>query len=153
MPKGKRNWSKRERFETLYEHNHTTGCYDWIGGKNNIGYGMFRDGDKMRTAHRVSYEIYNNKTIPKYMCVCHTCDNPKCVNPSHLWLGTMKDNMDDKMRKNRHTSSMHRLGKKQPLGTCKYCNVTLPVNTIGRHHNDKCKHKPNSINTISTSVQ
>lgn len=101
MPKGQRYWSKRERFENLYMHNHDTGCYEWIGGKNNIGYGMFRDGDKMRTAHRVSYELANNIQIPHNMCVCHTCDNPKCVNPQHLWLGTVKDNINDMFKKGR----------------------------------------------------
>jgi hypothetical protein len=151
MPKGKRNWSTRERFETLYQHNHDNGCWEWIGGKNNIGYGMFRDGPKMRTAHRVSYEIFNNKKIPKYMCVLHKCDNPRCVNPDHLWLGSHKDNTKDMIHKGRskYFGNRYRLGSKMPLATCKYCGKTQAVNLIGRNHNEKCKHKSNSINTIS----
>ena len=152
MPRGIRNEPLESRFHQLYKINQHTDCWEWQGGKNNIGYGFIRDGKRMRTAHRVSYEIHNNQQIPKYMCVCHSCDNPKCVNPDHLWLGTMKDNMDDKMRKGRHTSSLHRLGTKQKRGVCVHCGVEKPVNTLGRWHNDNCKHKPVSINTITPNT-
>lgn len=150
MPRGQRGWSTKERFETLYMHNHDTDCWIWQGGKNNIGYGMFRDGKKMRTAHRVSYELFNRQKIPKYMCVCHSCDQPLCVNPDHLWLGTMKDNMQDMASKGRANpwGGATRKGIKQPLRSCKVCGVIKPANTIGRYHNDKCKNVAVSINTI-----
>ena len=63
--------------------NPVTDCWEWQAGTNNIGYGMIRDGSKMRTAHRVSYEEHNNVQIPIGKCVLHTCDNTKCVNPDH----------------------------------------------------------------------
>ena len=125
------------------------GCWEWRGGTNNIGYGMMRDGKKMRTAHRVSYEEHNNKKIPKYMCVCHTCDNTLCVNPNHLWLGTRKDNAKDMWDKGRANAfgGKTRRGTTMPRGVCKHCGVTKPVNLLARWHNDNCKHKPISINT------
>ena len=145
MPRGQRNWSKRERFENLYQHNYDNGCWEWIGGKNNIGYGMFRDGDKMRTAHRVSYELFNNTKIPKYMCVCHTCDNPLCINPNHLWLGTRQDNYKDMVNKGRNNNwarGQARLGKKAPTTQCPHCNRHIGNHLYSRHHGDNCKLKP-----------
>ena len=105
---------------------------------------MIRDEDKMRTTHRVSYEEHNNVKIPKYMCVCHTCDNPICVNPKHLWLGTMKDNIDDMNNKGRakHFGGTGMKGKKQPKTICMYCNREIPNNMFSRYHGDKCKDKP-----------
>lgn len=146
MPRGQRNWSDRERFENLYQHNWDNGCWEWIGGKNNIGYGMFRQGDKMRTAHRVGYELFNNTKIPKNMCVCHSCDNPKCVNPKHLWLGTMKQNITDMRVKGRSNYTGPK-GKKQPTRACKYCKRVLAVNSLALWHDEKCKFKPSAINT------
>jgi hypothetical protein len=65
------------------------------------------DGRKNLRAHRAAYEVYVGP-IPVGMLVCHTCDNPKCVNPDHLWLGTEADNTTDKVRKGRgrHGESM-----------------------------------------------
>ena len=127
------------RFNNKYIINEQTDCWEWQCATNNIGYGFFRDGDKMRTAHRVSYELFKGP-IPKGMVVCHKCDNPKCVNPDHLWLGTMQDNYNDMVSKGR---VKHRpVGMKTPLKTCVHCGETRPANIIGRIHNDKCKHKP-----------
>ena len=128
-----------QRFNKKYVINEDTDCWDWQNATNNIGYGMFRFSTSgMRTAHRVSYELFNGP-IPKGMSVCHSCDNIKCVNPKHLWAGTLKQNSQDMVAKGRHARPM--LGKKHALGTCEHCNVTVPVNTLARNHNDKCKHK------------
>ena len=128
------------RFNTKYLINEHTDCWEWTAATNNIGYGMFRfDNYKMRTAHRVSYELHKGP-IPQGKVVCHTCDNPKCVNPDHLWVGTLKDNAQDMVNKGRVARAM--LGKKHQLATCEHCGITKPVNTLARNHNDKCKHKP-----------
>lgn len=73
------------------------GC--WIFG-NGKGYQMFGPEYNSMYAHRFSYTIHKGQ-IPNGLFVCHTCDNPKCVNPSHLWLGTNKDNVNDKIAKGR----------------------------------------------------
>lgn len=136
-PKERTKIAPEDRFKEKYLINDETGCWEWQHATNNIGYGMFRwDRHTMRTAHRASYEIHIGN-IPDGLCVCHTCDNPKCVNPEHLWLGTIQDNMTDKVKKGRNIGRTP--GFKHPHATCKHCGYTGPVTTIGRNHNDKCK--------------
>lgn len=67
---------------------------------HNKGYGHFQVGKKAEKAHRISYSIFRGK-IPDGMHVLHSCDNPPCVNPDHLSLGTNKDNMRDRGLKGR----------------------------------------------------
>ena len=128
------------RLLSKYKVNESTDCWEWQCGKNNIGYGMIRDDKKMRTAHRVSYELHNNTIIPVDMCVCHTCDNPTCINPDHLWLGTRHQNMAD-MRQKGRGNRITRAGTKSPRTVCPHCNKDVATNILVRWHGDKCKHK------------
>ena len=79
-------------------------CWLWIGAKDKDGYGKIKTRDrKTIRPHRLSWEIHRGP-VPEGMQVCHDCpgkDNPSCVNPSHLWLGTSKDNCLDSFRKGR----------------------------------------------------
>ena len=81
-----------------------SGCWEWIGARNGGSrgprYGNFVFKGTVHKAHRVAWEIYRGQ-IPVGVEVCHRCDNEKCVNPDHLFLGTHQDNMDDMMRKGR----------------------------------------------------
>jgi len=124
--------------------NQLTNCWEWTGGKNNIGYGMIRDGDRMRTTHRVSYEVHNKQSIPKYLCVCHSCDNPICINPNHLWLGTRAQNTQDMLNKGRRnwTTSGWVKGQPRPKIKCKYCSAEMAASNLYRWHNENCKKKP-----------
>lgn len=88
----------RQRFEVKIRI--TPGCWLWTGEKGGKGYGRMTIAKKYLMAHRLSYELYVGP-IPSGMIICHTCDNPACVNPDHLWPGTDKTNAEDKMAKGR----------------------------------------------------
>ena len=128
--------------------NQVTDCWEFQGGKNNIGYGMIRDNKKMRTAHRVSYEEHIAK-IPTGLCVMHSCDNPICCNPQHLSLGTHKQNTQDMMTKGRAKPfGQHKpygggmKGKIMPRTTCIHCQRSISNPAYARRHGDKCRLKP-----------
>ena len=76
------------------------GCWIWQGTKDKGGYGKICHEAKHMRAHRVSYQLHVGE-LTADMFVCHSCDNPSCVNPKHLFLGTHKDNMIDMVRKDR----------------------------------------------------
>jgi hypothetical protein len=78
-------------------------CYEWGASRQPQGYGWFRLRDKMKTAHRISWEIHFGE-IPKGLGVLHKCDNPGCVRPEHLFLGTQRDNAIDMIKKCRGTA-------------------------------------------------
>jgi len=75
-------------------------CWEWRGHTNNKGYGCITINYKHWYVHRVAYEETYG-TIPNKLFVLHKCDNPKCCNPEHLFLGTQKDNMKDMTQKHR----------------------------------------------------
>ena len=80
------------------------GCMEWIGWRNESGYGNLtvscNDQWKHRRAHRLSYEHFVGP-IPADCFICHKCDNPRCVRPDHLFAGTHQENMQDMVRKGR----------------------------------------------------
>jgi hypothetical protein len=77
----------------------TDGCWLWTRAKDRRGYGIFLAGK----AHRFAWTLANG-SIPDGLCVLHHCDNPSCVNPSHLFLGSQMDNVADKVKKGRQAS-------------------------------------------------
>ncbi len=77
-------------------------CWIWLGGRDADGYGLFAIGHhRSIRAHRFSYRLHYGE-LPRGPFVLHTCDNPPCVNPAHLFLGSHQDNMDDAKRKGRY---------------------------------------------------
>ena len=87
--------SCEERFKNLIHKNEETGCWDWLGSKDN-GYGVYHVNRKKTSAHRYSWILVNG-IIPKGIIIRHKCRG-KCVNPEHLELGTNKDNSSDMKR-------------------------------------------------------
>lgn len=75
-------------------------CMEWLGYVNPSGYGKLMHNLKSLRAHRISYKIFIGE-IPSDKEVCHSCDNTKCINPNHLFLGTHQDNMKDMIKKQR----------------------------------------------------
>ena len=98
----------RERFWVQVGKTFDCDCWSWNGKLFTNGYGcMLGPKAKSHLAHRVSFFVANGY-IDSSLIVCHSCDNPRCVNPAHLWLGTAKDNMADCLRKNRFPHSCTR---------------------------------------------
>lgn len=97
---GPRLRSVEERFWPKVDK--TDACWNWTANKNNKGYGMIWDLqlNKKVLAHRTSWELVHG-SVPFGQCVLHKCDNPGCVNPEHLFLGTVRDNAIDMMSKGR----------------------------------------------------
>lgn len=78
----------------------TTGCWNWTGPRIPKGYGYMTVDYVKNYIHRLAWQTYNGP-IPTGKHVCHTCDNPPCWNPAHLWLGTNMDNRRDSVEKRR----------------------------------------------------
>lgn len=126
--------------ERFWSRTHKTdSCWYWLGSLNEDGYGKCSisiNGTRYSLANRVAYFFYYG-IEPKESKVCHTCDNPQCVNPDHLFLGTVETNMSDMVSKNRSCKGEQRSNAKLNVSKVKeirriYAETTTNYNELGR---------------------
>lgn len=140
----------RERFESKYEPVPEAGCWLWTASLQG-SYGQIGadGGGGILLAHRVSYELYVGP-IPHGMQVCHRCDIPICVNPSHLFIGTQRDNVLDMFKKGRGIMQTHpEVHHNRKKTVCKYGHEFTPENTEIRKNGSRlcvaCKPRLNRL--------
>lgn len=90
-----------ERFWSKVEHGEPDDCWWWTASRNKAGYGILNFAGKSKLAHRVAWELQNDAKIPDGLSACHRCDQPACVNPRHIYLGTHQDNANDATERGR----------------------------------------------------
>lgn len=99
------------------------GCWEWLASRDECDYGYFASGGKLERAHRVAWRLSRRRKVRSHKKVLHRCDNPSCVRPTHLYIGTQQNNMADCVRRCRlNPSGVFGPGKKwsyTPSGTQK----------------------------------
>lgn len=90
------------------------GCWEWVGALNSDGYGVIDVNGKTKRVHRIIFLLVKGISLEPEQKVCHKCDNPVCVNPNHLFIGTQKDNMSDMLIKNRASNYFTKKGVEHP---------------------------------------
>lgn len=110
-------------------------CWNWIGAKNNKGYGQFNVGGITKLAHRIGWEIQGASPPPENLCVLHKCDNPACIRADHLFIGTRSDNMKDCTQKGRNYKP-NKLGERP---CCVYGHAFTDKNTYWYGNTRQCR--------------
>lgn len=114
-----------------------TKCWEWNGKFGKDYYGRFYLNKQYRTSSRIMYINYIGPLNSSKELVCHKCDNPKCINPTHLFKGSSQDNMLDCVHKNRHPLSSR--------DACKHGHLYTEDNTYIRYRKEKGKLRTSRV--------
>lgn len=93
--------ARKARFWPKVDIQDDNSCWSWRGSHDQRGYGQFWDKGRRIKAHRMAWQLFNGQPFPEGKEACHTCDNPNCVNPRHIWPGTHRENIKDAVDKKR----------------------------------------------------
>lgn len=110
-----------------------TGCWNWLKYKDKNGYGHMKVLGKSELVHRMAYQELVGE-LPSHMFVCPKCDNPSCLNPDHLFIGTNQDNINDKVAKNRQSKIGQQKGSKHSLAKLTEVDI-VDIRTSGLSQN------------------
>lgn len=138
-----------ERFWRKVRVSQEAECWEWQAGRLPTGYGTFSLNSKVAYAHRVSWELAHGE-IPAGMHICHTCDNPSCVNPGHLFLGTASDNAQDRDNKRRRDFRPGQISKK--LTDSQVREIRSLTHLTCRELAERYEVHPNSISAARRRV-
>jgi hypothetical protein len=132
-----RFWS---RVDTTEGHGPNGDCWLWTGS-TDTRYGIFHLNRRSVKAHRYSWELANGRPFPYGLQGCHSCDNPPCVNPNHIFPGTMRDNILDAVRKGRVSTPTQRgdRGWQAHLTHCKRGHEFNAENTVVKRGKRACR--------------
>lgn len=122
------------------------GCWEWIGYRTSLGYGRVMISRKSYLVHRLAAHLWNDFDLCSPLLICHHCDNPPCINPDHLFVGTVADNNNDKVRKGRSARLTQDLNPVSKLTEMKVRRILKMIdkgiaqNKIAKHFEISCPH-------------
>jgi hypothetical protein len=124
-------------------------CWLWLGAKTKEGYGSIGHNGRVRRATHVSWELRYGAPFPPRKLACHTCDNPPCVNPAHIFVGTKQENADDMARKGRSIKGLHR-------EFCRRGHKRTPENTYSHKNGIWCRvcrrERDHAVSSLCASI-
>lgn len=128
-----------ERFKSKVNQRGSHECWPWIGGTNLQGYGRFYVQGRKRQAAQIAWELFHEKPFPAELCACHSCDNPSCCNPSHIWVGSINENNNDRVTKGR-SNNQHRDKESCKHGHSYSGDNVITVTTVSGNTERACRH-------------
>lgn len=152
-------FSLKEWFETKFIPKSENECWEWNGSPNNCGYGfvykVVNNKRLVTSASRLSFQLFHKVKLDKNELVCHTCDNPICINPNHLFKGSHSDNMKDMIAKGRANNQVAQFidlkcdgcGKEFSRNLAKHNNRVKNSKSGKVYCTQKCSLKDTSIAT------